>query len=90
MGTDPTQTRLGWIGLGAIGAPMALNLLQAGYPLTVFNRDPKRCGPLRSAGAQVADSPATAAATAEVLLVCVSNDAAVEAVRWVLARRPRR
>ena len=59
---------------------MALNLLRAGHALTVFNRDASRCEPLQAAGARVANSPASAAAAAEVLLVCVSNDAAVEAV----------
>jgi len=77
---DPTQTRVAWIGLGAMGTPMALNLLQAGYRVTVFNRDPKRCQPLVQAGANQASSPAAAAAQANVLVACVSDDAAVEAV----------
>ena len=80
MPADPTQTPLAWIGLGALGAPMALNLLQAGYGLTVFNRDPNRCESLLSAGATQATTPAHAAAGADVLLVCVSDDAAVESV----------
>ena len=80
MSSDPTRPRLAWIGLGALGAPMAHNLLQAGYPLTVFNRTPGRCEPLRAAGAQVVSRPADAADAAEVLLVCVSDDTAVEAM----------
>ena len=72
--------RLAWIGLGALGTPMAHNLLQAGYPLTVFNRTTSRCAPLQAAGAQVASSPAEASAEAEVLLLCVSDDHAAEAV----------
>jgi len=71
---------LAWIGLGALGAPMALNLVQAGYRLRVFNRDPSRCEALISAGAAQALTPSEAATGAEVLLVCVSDDAAVEAV----------
>lgn len=68
------------IGLGALGAPMALNLLQAGYPLTVHNRDPQRQQPLVAAGARPAAHPAAAAAACELLLVCVSDDAAVAEV----------
>ena len=68
------------IGLGALGAPMALNLLQAGYPLTVHNRDPQRQQPLVAAGARPAAHPAAAAAACELLLVCISDDAAAKAV----------
>ncbi|MBV2352446.1 NAD(P)-dependent oxidoreductase [Synechococcus sp. HK05] len=71
---------LAWIGLGAIGTPMALNLLKAGYGLTVHNRTPGRCAPLQAAGAAVAPSPAAAARQADALLICVSDDAAAEAV----------
>ena len=71
---------LAWIGLGALGTPMAMNLLQAGYGLRVFNRNPSCCAALVNAGAAQATTPADAAAGAEVLLVCVSDDAAVETV----------
>ncbi len=71
---------LAWIGLGAIGTPMALNLLKAGYGLTVHNRTPSRCAALEAAGAAVAPSPAAAARQADALLLCVSDDAAAEAV----------
>jgi 3-hydroxyisobutyrate dehydrogenase-like beta-hydroxyacid dehydrogenase len=59
---------------------MAHNLLQAGHGLTVFNRTASSCEPLRAAGAKVAGSPAEAASEAEVLLICVSDDHAAEAV----------
>jgi len=68
------------IGLGALGEPMALNLLQAGYAVTVHNRHPRRHAALLQAGAAAAATPAEAAAQAPLLLVCVSDDAAVEAV----------
>src|SRR5437762_3396543 len=42
--------RLGWIGLGKMGQPMALNLLQAGAPLTVYNRNAERSKPPLAAG----------------------------------------
>jgi 3-hydroxyisobutyrate dehydrogenase-like beta-hydroxyacid dehydrogenase len=74
------RPHLTWIGLGALGAPMAHNLLQAGYALTVFNRTASSCEPLRAAGARVAHSPADAAREANVMLLCVSDDRAAEAV----------
>ena len=71
---------LAWIGLGAMGTPMAHNLLRAGHALTVFNRTASSCEPLRAAGARVARSPEDAAREADVLLLCVSDDRAAEAV----------
>ena len=79
IATSP-RPHLAWIGLGALGTPMAHNLLQAGHGLTVFNRTTSSCEPLRAAGARVAGSPAEAASEAEVLLICVSDDRAAEAV----------
>ena len=77
--SSPRQ-HLAWIGLGALGTPMAHNLLQAGHVLTVFNRTASSCEPLRAAGARVAISPAEAAREAAVLLLCVSDDRAAEDV----------
>jgi 3-hydroxyisobutyrate dehydrogenase-like beta-hydroxyacid dehydrogenase len=74
------RPHLAWIGLGALGTPMAHNLLAAGHGLAVFNRTASRCESLRATGARVADSPADAAREAEVLLLCVSDDRAAEAV----------
>jgi len=74
------RPHLAWIGLGALGTPMAHNLLQAGHGLTVFNRTASSCEPLRAAGARVASSPAEAAREAAVLLLCVSDDRAAEDV----------
>ncbi|WP_031113759.1 NAD(P)-binding domain-containing protein, partial [Streptomyces sp. NRRL S-146] len=49
---------VGFIGLGVMGQPMALNLARAGTRLVVWNRTPERCEPLRAAGAEVAASAA--------------------------------
>jgi 3-hydroxyisobutyrate dehydrogenase-like beta-hydroxyacid dehydrogenase len=68
---------LGFIGLGALGAPLAVNLLAAGFPLTVHNRHREREEPLAAAGARRAATPAEAASGAEVLALCLSDDAAV-------------
>lgn len=48
---------VGFLGLGVMGTPMALNLARAGTPLLVWNRTPHRAEPLRAAGATVAGSP---------------------------------
>ena len=69
-----------FIGLGALGAPMAANLLAAGVPLTVHNRTRERQESLVAAGARGADSPAEAAAAARVVMLCLSDGPAVDAV----------
>jgi len=72
--------KVGFIGLGAMGQPMALNLMRAGHELTVYNRTPGRTDELERAGARVAESAADAAASAEVLVTMLADDRAVEAV----------
>jgi 3-hydroxyisobutyrate dehydrogenase-like beta-hydroxyacid dehydrogenase len=69
-----------FLGLGALGSPMTTNLLQAGFPLTVWNRTRQAEDPLAAAGAGRASTPAAAAAGAELIALCLSDDAAVEAV----------
>ncbi|WP_008312140.1 NAD(P)-dependent oxidoreductase [Leptolyngbya sp. PCC 6406] len=68
------------IGLGTMGAPMALNLLKAGYSVIVHNRTRDREIPLAAAGAQRAESPQAAAAAATVVITCVSDTPDVESV----------
>ncbi len=65
--------KLGFIGLGIMGAPMAANLLKAGYEVTVFNRTAAKAEKLRSLGASVAASPKQVAASAEVIITIVSD-----------------
>ena len=57
-----TIRRVGFIGLGIMGGPMAANLLAAGYELTAWNRTAAKTEPLAAAGARVAGSPAEVAA----------------------------
>ena len=59
---------------------MAQNLLKAGYALTVFNRTAKRMEPLLQAGAKGSTDPARAVRDADLVLVCLSDDAAVTQV----------
>ncbi|MGA8110541.1 MAG: NAD(P)-binding domain-containing protein, partial [Acidobacteriaceae bacterium] len=56
------------LGLGTMGRGMALNLLKAGFPLTVYNRTRARAELLQADGAAVADTPAAAARNAAVVL----------------------
>src|SRR5207248_9741851 len=56
---------------------MARRLLDAGYPLGVFNRTPEKTGPLTQAGARVYDSPRALAAESEIVLSSLADDAAV-------------
>ena len=69
-----TQTlRVGFIGLGIMGGPMAQNILKAGFPLTVHNRTAAKAEALRAAGAAVASSPAEVARASDICLSCVSD-----------------
>jgi 3-hydroxyisobutyrate dehydrogenase-like beta-hydroxyacid dehydrogenase len=74
--------QIGFIGLGAMGAALARNLLESGHDLRVFNRSPARAEPLRKAGATVAASPAQAAHSADVVFTMVADDAALTSVTF--------
>jgi 3-hydroxyisobutyrate dehydrogenase-like beta-hydroxyacid dehydrogenase len=74
--------RIGFIGLGAMGAAIAKNLLESGHELCVFNRSPLRAEPLRAAGATVAASPAQAAHSADVVFTMLADDAALASVTF--------
>ena|SRR2546426_715832 len=71
--------KVGFIGLGNMGAPIARNLLDAGHALTVYNRTQGRTAELAARGAQVADTPARAATGAEALVTMLADDEAVAA-----------
>jgi 3-hydroxyisobutyrate dehydrogenase len=68
--------KIGLLGLGTMGSGMAANLLKASYPLTVYNRTAARAEALARAGANVAASPAEAAAGAEVVISMLADDEA--------------
>src|SRR5437879_12853975 len=65
-----------------MGRPMGMNLIKAGYPLTVWNRTPSRADELVAAGAKLAKSPGEVAAAADFLLTIVSDPPALEEVLW--------
>ena len=74
------KPRLGYLGTGLMGGPMALRLLNAGYPLTVWNRTAAKADEAVAAGATRADTPADLARNADVVMACLTNAAAVEEV----------
>jgi 3-hydroxyisobutyrate dehydrogenase len=69
-----------FIGMGTMGAPMALNLINAGHSVTVHNRSRDKEIPVAEAGARRAASPAEAVAEADIVVTCVSDTPDVEAV----------
>jgi 3-hydroxyisobutyrate dehydrogenase len=72
--------RVGVVGLGIMGRPMAANLLQAGFEVTVWNRTPGRADPLVARGVRIAESPADVAARAQAVVTMVPDTPDVEAV----------
>jgi len=67
-GSDTTKPNIAFIGLGNMGAPMAENLLKAGYALSVYDLSEDATQRLQQAGASVADSPKDAANNAQVVI----------------------
>jgi 3-hydroxyisobutyrate dehydrogenase len=71
---------IGFIGLGVMGQPMALNLARAGTSLIVWNRSADRCGPLRAAGAKIAANPGDVFTRVHIVLLMLYDAAAIDAV----------
>ncbi|MGL9620916.1 NAD(P)-dependent oxidoreductase [Bradyrhizobium sp. U531] len=72
--------KLGYIGLGLMGAPMTRRLLAGGYQVSVWNRSEGKLAPLVAAGAKRAVSPRDAIANSNIVFMCVTDAAAVEEV----------
>lgn len=72
--------RVGFIGLGVMGRPMAHNLMRAGHPLSVYARRPDTLAPLVEQGAVACESPAALARCCDVVFTMVTAGADVEAV----------
>ncbi|THF61064.1 NAD(P)-dependent oxidoreductase [Pseudothauera nasutitermitis] len=72
--------RVGWIGLGKMGTPMAANLLAAGFALRVYNRSPARAAALLEKGATLAPSVPLLAQECDVVISMVSDDPALQDV----------
>lgn len=71
---------IGFVGLGTMGIHMAGNVLQAGYPLFVYNRTASKMDGLVKQGAMACESPADVGAQCELVVTCVSDEPDVEAV----------
>ena len=72
--------KVGFIGLGAMGGPMALNLVKAGFSLVVNDIDEAKSRPLKAKGAEVAGSAQAVAAAADRIIVIVETTEQAEAV----------
>ncbi len=73
-------TRIGFIGLGIMGKPMAKNLLKAGFPLVVHNRSRAKVDELVKEGATAATSPKEVASGVDVIITMLPNSPDVELV----------
>ncbi len=71
------KPKIGFMGLGIMGAPMAANILKAGYPLTVYNRTAAKAESLAKLGAQVAVSPKALAQDAQIIVAMVTGPEAL-------------
>ncbi|PSR16320.1 hydroxyacid dehydrogenase [filamentous cyanobacterium CCP3] len=72
--------KIGVIGTGLMGAPMALRLLSAGHRVWLYNRSPERLKPLELAGATVCPTPRALAETVEAIIFMVTNGEAVRSI----------
>lgn len=71
---------VGFIGLGAMGKPMAMNVAKAGYPLIVYDLDPKRVSALEAEGARVAQDIKQVAAASKIVITVLPADDEIMAV----------
>jgi 3-hydroxyisobutyrate dehydrogenase len=76
----PPPVAVGFIGLGVMGQPMALNLARAGTELVVWNRSTDKTAPLREAGARTAATPAEVFGAARVVILMLVDAAAIDSV----------
>lgn len=67
-------TRVGFIGLGQMGFPMAQNILKKGFPVTVYNRTKEKASPILEQGAKWANSPLELASQCDILVTMIDND----------------
>lgn len=74
------RLKIGWVGLGNMGRPMAFNILKAGYELTVFNRSKDKEQELVAAGASSANSLQELASHCDIVFTMLSDDSAVKSV----------
>lgn len=76
------DTKIGFMGLGIMGAAMAARILKADYPLMVYNRTAAKAEPLAQLGAGIASSPRALAKTAEIIIAMVTGPEALYELLW--------
>ena len=74
------RSRLGFIGLGHLGSPIARRLVAAGFQMVVYDRDPTKTADLISLGANASSHPRILASEVDVVLSCLPDESAVEDV----------
>ncbi|HEX9494334.1 MAG TPA: NAD(P)-dependent oxidoreductase [Candidatus Limnocylindria bacterium] len=82
MATDRTKQRIGFVGLGIMGLPMARNALKAGFPVTVTNRTLAKADALKAEGATVAMTPREVAERSDIVVTMVTNAPDVDTVTF--------
>ena len=77
---DLNKEKIGFIGLGIMGLPMASNLIKDGFDLVVYNRTLSKCTQLQEKGAAVAKNPADVAKNSKVIITMVTDSPDVESL----------
>jgi 3-hydroxyisobutyrate dehydrogenase len=72
--------KLGWIGLGNMGSPMSKRLINAGYPVTVYNRNKAKEETLKLMGANIAASPLSLIDQMDIIFIMVTDDQAIREI----------
>jgi 2-hydroxy-3-oxopropionate reductase len=72
--------KIGFLGIGLMGLPMAKNILKAGYSLKVFNRSQNKAEPLKNFGAEIASSIKDVVKESDVLITMLTDDTAIDDV----------
>ena len=72
--------QIGFLGLGAMGTAMANNIRKTGHGLTVWNRTPQRTQPFAAKGVTVAKTPRECAGGRDLVITCLSDEKALDAV----------
>src|SRR6186997_1927771 len=80
MTTPADKPRIGFVGLGVMGRPMAINLVRAGYACTVYDINAAAIEQLAAAGARPAETAAEAAEVSDIFITMVVNDAQMRAI----------
>ncbi|WP_026991724.1 NAD(P)-dependent oxidoreductase [Flavobacterium subsaxonicum] len=80
MSMSAIQQKIGWIGLGNMGKPMVLNLIKAGFDVTVYNRSSSKTQYFKDNNIPVSPDVKSLVETSDIIFTIVTNDAAVQAI----------